>query len=113
MEEVDRIVVQSLISIGWYFLCLFYLNKKLEYLLVVFTGSKHIRITFSYFYFYSELVTPEITSVSQFTPELFIEAVAKLLNIINPGNEPLPTKLPPNTGVKFRICTKFATICQV
>ena len=34
------------------------------------------------------------------------------MNTINP-NENLPSQLPPNTGIKYRICTKFATLCQV
>jgi hypothetical protein len=44
--------------------------------------------------------------------EVLIEAIAKLLNSLNPNQEPLPTKLPPNTAVKYRICTKFANLCQ-
>lgn len=31
---------------------------------------------------------------------------------MSPDADQLPTKLPPSTAVKFRICTKFANICQ-
>ena len=58
-------------------------------------------------------INQDIKLIGQFDQDLFIESVSKLLNTLNPSNEPLPTKLPPNTGVKFRICTKFATVCQV
>ncbi len=42
---------------------------------------------------------------------MFVDSVSKLLNAMSPGAD-LPSKLPPNTGVKFRICTKFANVCQ-
>lgn len=50
--------------------------------------------------------------MGQLEQEVLIEAIAKLLNTLNPNQEPLPTKLPPNTAVKYRICTKFANVCQ-
>lgn len=74
MEEVDKIIIQSLTSIGCN-------------------------------------LTPDIRSIGQLNQDMFVESVAKLLNTINPSTE-LPTKLPPNTGVKFRICTKFSNSCQ-
>lgn len=58
-------------------------------------------------------INSDVKSLSQLDQDLFIESVAKLLNAINAGSETLPTKLPPNTGVKYRICTKFANVCQV
>ncbi|CAF0970764.1 unnamed protein product [Brachionus calyciflorus] len=79
MEEVDKIIIQSLTSIG----C----NVK-----------------------------PDVTNIGQFDQDLIIESVATLLNLIqrsiSPDAEQLPTKLPPSTAVKFRICTRFANICQ-
>ena len=58
-------------------------------------------------------INQEISSIGQFDQDLFIESVAKLLNIINSSiGETLPTKLPPNTAVKFRICSKFANVLQ-
>jgi hypothetical protein len=45
--------------------------------------------------------------------ELLIECIAKLLNGLNATAESLPTVLPPNTGVKFRICSKFAAAVKV
>jgi hypothetical protein len=71
----------------------------------------HLQTNLKTFHCINSEITSEIRSISQLDQELFIESVAKLLNSINPSAE-LPTKLPPNTGVKFRICTKFANICQ-
>lgn len=77
MEEVDKIIIQTLSSVG----C---------------------------------SIDSSIKSIDQFDQDLFIESIATLLNaILNNAADNLPTKLPPNTGVKFRICSKFATVCQV
>lgn len=74
MEEVDKILIYTLKSIG----CKF---------------------------------DESVSRINEVNQELFVECVSKILNIINP-NENLPSQLPPNTGIKYRICTKFATLCQ-
>jgi coiled-coil domain-containing protein 22 len=56
-------------------------------------------------------LTTDINRVNQLNQDLFVECVARLLNTIIP-NENFPSKLPPTTGIKYRICTKFASSCQ-
>jgi hypothetical protein len=60
----------------------------------------------------SSQIDETVKLVSQINQDLFVQCVAKILNIINP-NENLAIQLPPNTGAKYRICTKFSNLCQV
>lgn len=53
----------------------------------------------------------DLNRINQLNQDLFVECVARLLNTIIP-NENFPSKLPPTTGIKYRICTKFASSCQ-
>lgn len=92
MEEVDRILIQSLRDIGWW---------------VNYLTEQSTTKTCS-----SSQIDDSLQNVNEFDVNLLFACVSQCLQLIT-GNKDLPTRLPPNISTRFKVCGELAQLCQV